>query len=179
MAIDKAKLTLELGEGGELTQVGEWAVSGRSATIKVRGAKAGSGTFTVKYDGKGDKSGSITVVATPTPGDLTSASPTVETGDKVKLTQAFNVAPDLGDVTFEYPEGVEEVPESKKIEGQNVTVEVTVKTAGEKIIKSKYKGADEKSVTITGTDPVMSSATASPDSISEGEESAITVAFEE
>lgn len=176
MAIDKQKLSITFGDGGELEKVGDWSISGRTATIKVRGVKAGRGTFTIKYDGKGDKTGTITVVDIPTIGELTAAASSVEIGDKIKFTLAFDIAPSLEDVTFTIPEGMTEVSSSKAIEGTNVVVEATMNTAGEKTVKASYKGT-EKTVQVTGTEPAMRDATAEPESINKNEESTVTVNF--
>lgn len=179
MAITKEEIKVTLSE--QLQQVGEISVSGRSATFKVKGLTPGQGTITVKYtEGGEEKTAQVTVNNTPTAGDFTPATANVEIGDKIKLTQAFDVAPSVEDVTFELPEGLTEVPESKKLEGTNVTVEVTMVTAGEKVVKSKYKGKETgKQVTLTGTSPSITGVAADPTTIDEGGESTVTVTFNE
>lgn len=179
MAIQTSKLSIEFGEGGYLATSGSWTQTGpRSATIKVRGVKAGIGTFTVKYDGKGDKTGTITVAEIAKPGELTLSKSAVELNDVVVVTQNFNIKPSLDDVTFEYPSTFT-VAKAKAFDGNNVTISLYANTAGENTIKSKYKGANEKQATLNVVEPTMASAVASPDSINEEEESTITVTFDE
>lgn len=179
MAIIKEQIKVQCNEF--LQQVGETQVSGRTATIKVKGLRPGAGKVDISY-GEGEPTAvNITVNDIPTPGDFTAAKNSVETGDVVKLTQAFDVAPSGHEnVTFEYPAGVTEVPESKKLEGNAVTVEVNITTAGEHVIKSKYMEMETgKQLTITAADPSITRATASPESVDEEAETTITVNFNE
>lgn len=179
MAINKEEIKITLSEG--LQQVGEVAVEGRTATFRVKGIVPGAQTVKVKYGDNGtDVTEEITVVNIPDAGDLTAAKTTVEVGEKVKLTQAFDVVPELDDVTFELPEGVTEVPGSKQIEDTNVICEVTIGTAAEHTITTKYKTVGTgKSVTITGVNPEIEVVVASPDSIDEQAETTITTTFNE
>lgn len=177
MAIKKEHIKLTVPEG--LQQVGEITVSGRTATFRVKGVTPGKKTISAKYrDGGTPVQTEVTVVDVPTAGNLTAVKNAVETGEKVKITQEFDKAPVIGDVDFELPAGVTLVAESKKLEGNNVVAEVMIETAGEKIVKSKYKTVlTGKQVTITGKDPVIQTMTADPASFNENTESTVTINF--
>lgn len=162
MAIKKEHIKLTIPEG--LQQVGDLVVTGRTATFRVKGITPGKKTISAKHrDGGTPVQTEVTVVEVPTAGNLTAVKNAVETGEKVKITQAFDKAPVIGDVDFELPAGVNLVAESKQLEGNNVVAEVMVKTAGQKVIKSKYKTVlTGKQVTITGNDPVIQTVTVIP-----------------
>lgn len=176
MAINKNEIKVVLSEG--LQQVGDISVSDRTATFKVKGITPGQKTIKVRYtSGGADSTKEITVNKVPVPGDLTAAKPSVEVGETVKLTQAFDAAPNLGEVEFVLPAGVVAAG-SKQSSGTSVTLDVTINAAAAHSISTTFRGQPtSKSVTVTGTNPVIESVTTEHEAVDEQGEDTVTVHF--
>lgn len=160
-----------------LTYKDDGAVSGKTWTGKFTGKTPGAQNVQLQFGGV-TKTVNITVNALPViSGEPQVSKTTIEIDEDVTVTLNFDKAGvKVGEVQVTPSEGLTQKVEPA-VSGTKLTVTYTGKTAGAQTVKFELRGVSKTANIVVNAAAVLKSVVAEPSSVTQGQDSTITMQF--
>lgn len=173
--IQVSEVTIKPSAG--LIAKGAASISGKVLTAKFTAKTPGAQTVTLGFK-ETEKVANVTVNALPVfNGEPTVSKAAIEIGEDVIITQKFDKAGvSLDAVTITPSAGLTEKTPAA-ISGSTLTVTYTGKTAGVQTVEIEYNGNSKTANVTVNAAMTLQSVTAQPESVTQGQDSTITMQF--
>lgn len=159
-----------------LTYKNDGAVSGKTWTGKFTGKTPGEQTVQLAFGGT-TKTVAVTVNALPTfAGEPSVSKSSIELDEEVTITQELTKTVDVSAIKLTPSAGLT-LKGTAKVEGTTFTVTYVGKTAGAQTVKLELNGASKTANVTVLAAMVLQSVTAEPASVTQGQDSVITLQF--